>query len=432
MSPSTASADPIAAAVASLAACERTPAQPRLRSHPMLAALRRAGTVHVYADSADPGEIGALVGTGDELLAEVDGSTANQPLIRKVIERYIAAADLRAWAAELRRADAGLSDANLLAVVYGMLCARAGADVVAAYAAGRAWGVSLQLHMNLVGDAAAAVRTGRLLRRLVPQGVIKIPFSPHAPECFLVARDLEREGIPVNFTSTFSARQTVAAALLSNVALTNIFMGRINQGLQATLAGEHVDLAAQRALRQLRRDHGSKTLLIVASVREWQTFVHTAGCDVYTSPCSAIAGLLNQTEVAPEDLRDRVGDSFLDSMTIGTAAESALGRARIARLWDVEPEFVEFLVELRDSDDYASMHDGEQLFDRFQQAGFADFFHSPSPDEWSEIRRDKLPDLGGTLVHRLPLDTLYTLLADADFDKYQEEMDAMLRPLLGR
>lgn len=415
-----------------LADCGRTPARPTPQSHPMLAALRRAGTLHIYADSADSGEIGALVGTGDSVLAEIDGSTANQPLIRKVIERYLGAADLRAWAAELRRADPGLSDANLLATVYGMLCARAGADVVAAFAAGRHWDVSLQVHMNLAREPQAALRIGRLLRKLVPQGVVKIPFTPHAPECFLVARDLEREGIPVNFTSTFSARQTVAAALLADVALTNIFMGRINQGLEATLAGEHVDLAAQRALRQLRREQGTKTQLIVASVREWQTFVLTAGCDVYTSPCGAIAGFLQQTEVGPEAIRDRVEDSYLDTLTIGADIEAAFGRARIARLWEVEPEFVEFLVELRNSAEYATMHDGEQLYDRFQQAGFADFFHSPSPDEWSEIRRNKLPDPEGTVAHQLPLDTLYTLLADADFEKYQEEMDVMMRPLLSR
>ena len=119
---------------------------------------------------------------------------------------------------------------------------------------------------------------------MVPSGVVKVPFTPHAPHCFLIARDLEREGIPVNFTSTFSARQAVAAGLLSNVTLTNIFMGRLNQGMKAALLGEHVDLAAQRALLRLRREAGIKTLLIVASVRDWQTFTRVAGCDVFTAP----------------------------------------------------------------------------------------------------------------------------------------------------
>jgi len=38
----------------------------------------------------------------------------------------------------------------------------------------------------------------------------------------------------------------------------------------------------------------------------------------------------------------------------------------------------------------------------------------------------KLPDLSATLTRELPIDTLYTLLADADFEKYQDEMDAMI------
>ncbi len=47
---------------------------------------------------------------------------------------------------------------------------------------------------------------------MVPSALVKVPFAPHAPAMLLVARDLERDGIPVNLTSTFSARQAVAAA----------------------------------------------------------------------------------------------------------------------------------------------------------------------------------------------------------------------------
>ena len=31
------------------------------------------------------------------------------------------------------------------------------------------------------------------------------------------------------------------------------------------------------------------------------------------------------------------------------------------------------------------------------------------------------------LTKRLPIDTLYTLLADADFEKYQEDMDRQIQ-----
>ena len=69
------------------------------------------------------------------------------------------------------------------------------------------------------------------------------------------------------------------------------------------------------------------------------------------------------------------------------------------------------------------MADGEHLFRRFEEAGFGDLFYAPNESEWSEIRRDKVPNLDSPLITRLSLDALYSLLADADFAKYQDEMD---------
>jgi hypothetical protein len=83
---------------------------------------------------------------------------------------------------------------------------------------------------------------------------------------------LEDEGIPVNFNSIFSGRQVVADPLLVKVMRTNIFMGRLNQGLKADLLGAHVSLEAQRILLRLRQDPGIYTQLIVASLRDWRSF----------------------------------------------------------------------------------------------------------------------------------------------------------------
>jgi len=399
---------------------------PPLRSSRLLAAVCRAGTQHIYADTADVEELRALVSTDGGVLLEVDGNTANQPLVHKVITRYLDDGEPATWAGQLRGAHPRPTPEQLRTALYAIVCGRLGNDAVRACAAGRAWAVSLQLHMQLGSDAEAAKRIGRCLRRMVPSGVVKVPFTPQHPHCFLVARDLEREGIPVNFTSTFSARQTVAAAMLANVTLTNIFMGRLNQGLKAALLGEHVDLAAQRALRQLRRDGISKTLLIVASVREWHTFVHVAGCDVFTAPCEAIHGFMTQTEVPADAVRSQLDTSYADRLGIPDELLRSVGAAHIARLYDVEPDLIRFLSELRTSRDYDAMRDGDALAKRFDQAGFGDLFYAPSPGEWTELRKNKLPDFDAPLSRRLPLDTLYTLLADADFEKFQAEMDGMI------
>ncbi|HXV80158.1 MAG TPA: transaldolase family protein [Candidatus Binatia bacterium] len=402
-----------------------------LVSAPLLAALRQAGTSHIYADTADTHELAELLSAGkDKLFAEVDGNTANQPLVQKVIGKYLDQANLKGWVEALRRHREELTEAEMLPLIYAIVCGRVGSDFLWAFSSGRSWEISLQLHMGLCSDANAAKQVGRYLRNMVRSAFVKVAFTPHYPHCFLVARDLEHEGIPVNFTSTFSARQTVAAALLSNVTTTNIFMGRLNQGLQAELLGEHVDLEAQRAIKELRRQAGTKTQLIVASMRDWETFVRTAGCDVYTAPVGVIRDFMNQSEIPPEEIRSQLSTSYEDRLAIGADALQKLGAARIARLYQVEPEFIEFLKEYRQTVEYRNLEDGDRLFKRFDKAGFGDLFYAPKKAEWDEIRRDKVPNLNAPLTQRVSLDTLYSLLADADFEKYQDNMDREIKERL--
>ena len=174
----------------------------------------------------------------------------------KVIHRYLERNATAEWAQRLREQKPELSQGDLLPLLYSIVCGKIGSNMVRAFASGGSWEVSLQLHMGLVHDLKKAKEIGRSLRRMVSSAFVKVPFAPHTPGCFLVARDLEDEGIPVNFTSTFSARQVVAAALLSNVTRTNIFMGRLDQGLKAELLGAHASLEAQRILLRLRQIQG--------------------------------------------------------------------------------------------------------------------------------------------------------------------------------
>jgi transaldolase len=413
-----------------LLSCGREPAaqqRVKLVSSPLLAALRRTGTAHIYADTADATELQRLLGVvGGGIVAEVDGNTVNQPLARQVLERYLTGDRLPACAQELRRHRSADSGAAFLPYLYTMVSGWIGNDVVNAFAAGRAWEVSLQLHMGAMSDPKTAKALGRALRTIVPSCFVKVPFRPHEPQSVLIARDLEAEGIPVNFTSTFSARQVVVAALLANVTRTNIFMGRLNQGFHAALLGEHVDLEAQRALRRLRREAEAKTQLIVASIREWQTLVRVAGCDVFTAPCSVLGEFISQTDVPLEALTSQLETSYEDRLGITEDAIEAVGREQIARLWRVEPEFLEFLLDYRTSAEFRELGDGERLRHRFESAGFGDFFYAPDAREWQTIKKSKLPDLAGPLARRLAVDTHMSLLADGDFVTQQEAIDAAL------
>jgi transaldolase len=238
--------------------------------------------------------------------------------------------------------------------------------------------------------------------------------------------------VPVNFTSTFSARQVVAAALLSDATRTNVFMGRLNQGLGSELLGEHVTLEAQRALRDLRREAGAKTRLIVASMRRWESFGRLAGCDVFTAPCAVLREFLDHAELIQDELISQLETSYETELEFSPQALATLGSERIARLWRIEGEFVEFLREYRSSREYHDLRDGEALARRFDDAGFGDFFYAPPPSEWEAIRQSKLPDLGSELTRRLALDTLYSLLADGDFDNEQGTIDATLTQRLAQ
>jgi transaldolase len=420
--------------VVSLGEAKQAPRKAALVSSPLLDALKRAGTSHIYADTADTVELLSLLEHGEgKLIAEVDGNTVNQPLVGKVVARYLQNEEVRQWAARLRALRPEMSSAQMVPLLYTLICARIGNDMRLGFALGRSWEVSLQLHMSLAPDREASMAVGRDLRRMVPTAFVKVPFMPQHPHSFLIARDLEREGIPVNFTSTFSARQVAAAALLADVTRTNIFMSRLNGGLKARLIGEHVDLEAQRALRQLRREGGVRTQLIVASMHDWQTFVRTAGCDVYTAPCGAIDAFLKQEEVHPRGLGSRLETSYRDELGIDPEVVQLLSMGRISRLWRVEPELVQFLRDLGRSEDYRTMTDGDKLYKRFDAAGFGDMFYAPSPEEWRVMKQSKLPDLHSELTRRVPIDTLYSLLADADFENYQGEIDGQIEErALGR
>jgi transaldolase len=418
---------PLDYAVVECANPRQTPERLRLTSSPLLAALARAGTEHVYVDTAAVEELRAIAVTDERALTEVDGNTVNQPLVRKVLARYTSGGAVGACEQRLRARRPDISAAELAAYLYTTVCGWIGGDAVRRVGGDRPWDVSLQLHMEPVGTAPElAKRLGRCLHAMVPSCLVKVPFRPQAPHSLLIARDLQREGIPVNFTSTFSARQAVAAGLLANVARTNIFMGRLNQGLQADLVGEHVVLEAQRAIARLRRAERLGTRLIVASMREWHTFARVAGCDAFTAPTEVLRDFLRQSEVSPLTLASRLETSYADEMRVADDVRNTLGAGRLGRLWRVEPEFVEFLIDYRASAEYRDLEDGDALRMRFDRAGFGDFFYAPTADEWSALRRSKLPDLHAPLTSRVALDTLYSLLADADFVKEQAVIDTEL------
>jgi len=402
-------------------------------SHPLIKAMLDAGTKHIYTDTADQAEMLDLLlacETADaiRLYGEIDGNTTNQPLINRVLNRYIDTGTedgLTAWVNAIRKnqPDLSLEDATIL--LYSIINGRLGLEVLDYYSAGRAWQISLELHTRLAPDLEKSKQIGRYLNAAVPNSFVKVAFTPNHPHSLLIARDLENVGIHVNFTATFSARQIVAAVLLANPARTNIFLGRLSQGLSSELLGEQVVLETQRHVTSLREKYGVKTLNMLASVRRIETMPLTAGCDVYTIPFPVLKEFMN-SDIAPDSITDQTAADYENQLDIDETVLAKVGADKIRRLYTVEPEFIEFLLDLRGSAEFASI-DGDGLYKRFDEAGFGDFFYSPSEAEWREIRKGKLPDLDAEITKKLPLDTLYTLLAFGDFMNFQDAMDKRIQ-----
>jgi transaldolase len=255
--------------------------------------------------------------------------------------------------------------------------------------------------------------------------MVKIPFTPDEPSCLLVARDLELEGIPVNLTGTFSVRQVVAAALLSNASRTNVFLGRINQDLQSGFLAEHVCLEAQRTLRRLRADDEVQTLLIVARVPDWRALIRLAGCDVITAPCDVYRDFLS-AGLSTHEVASRLKYSYAENLEIPKTVIQSIGRYQIAGLYRIQEEQIQLLRALRSSEEYRRMQSGEELRDALERAGFTGLFHSPSEEERAEIEQDDFSIPRTKLSRRLALDTLFSLRVDAEFRRRQEQIDQEL------
>jgi transaldolase len=406
----------------------------RTVSHPLARAIKVCGTAHIYTDTADQKEMHDLLVHGEDadniyLYEEVDGNTTNQPLIIKVLDQFIGggeADNVVGWIKVLQNQKPDLTIQEATVLIYSIINGRLGLDVLDNYSAGRMWQISLELHTALAPDPVGSKRIGRCLSQAVPNSFVKVAFTPDHPHSLLIARDLENQGIAVNFTATFSARQVIAAAILANPHRTNVFLGRLGQGLESELLGEQVVLETQRHLQRLRKQLNLRTLNMLASVRRWQTLVLTAGCDVYTVPYPVLKAFFLQTDVEPGQIQNCLEADYSDRLAISDNVLEKVGLEKIRRLYKVEPEFIEFLTELREAADFPRL-DGKGLFKRFDDAGFGDFFYSPSPSEWRELRKGKLPDLDSPLTQALPLDTLYSLLAVGDFMNFQDRMDEVIR-----
>ncbi len=261
---------------------------------------------------------------------------------------------------------------------------------------------------------------------------MKIPLSPAG---LLATRRVAAEGIGVNHTLGFSARQNYVIARVAGPAFVNVFMGRLNSfvaenGLgDGTYVGERATLASQDAVAGLRENLGIGTRQIGASFRSGEQVRDLAGLDVMTMPPKVAKGFLD-LGLEPGDVVSRTDADYEPPLNDGVDP-AATG---LDTLWDVDEKLVKCLDALDETD--IEHFTAEQLVDFFAEHDCGDFLVRWSAEQIATSAAEgKVPKLehwkDALAEGRVGLDALMNLAGWNSFDADQREMDEHVREVLG-
>ena len=389
------------------------------------------GTNRLWRLAKDTGseiwlDTGSIVDIGHLWTDEMAAVTTNNTLLNAEIQAGTYD-ELVPQAAKVL-ADAKLTDRERLLELAFILNAYHGLRLVETFDAF----VSVEEHTGLAHDAEAAVAAARRYHAICPERfIVKIPFTPAG---LLATRTLSAEGIPVNHTLGFAARQNVVIARIGKPEFVNVFMGRLNAFAAGNgfgdgqFVGERALMASQRAIRDLRQAGRTPARQIAASIRDDQQILNSLGCDVLTIPVKSAKTFL-WPGPADEDIRDRTGEDVQPTFAEGSGPAAA----RFDTLWDVDDVLVACLdaLEAEDLDVFSAddvvtfFHDhacGDVLprWTDQQVATSAAEGKIPKLTNWAEPLADK----------QIGLDALMNLAGFNAFVADQEAMDDRVAGLL--
>lgn len=382
-------------------------------SHPLWRRLRELGT-ELWLDSGDIDEISEV------WTREFSGLTTNNTLLNKEIQKGTYDELVERTGALLDEYPLLTDEDRRLEVAF-VLNTHHALRLIERFDAH----VSVEEHTLLAGDLAGAVNYARRFYALYPtRFYVKIPFSSAG---LLATRRASDEGILVNHTLGFSARQNYLITRIGRPLFVNVFMGRLNSFVDASglgsgeCVGEQAVLASQAVVRSLREKMGLKTRQIAASLRSGDQVARLAGVDVITMP-PRVAKEFIESGIEPGDLRDMTGETF----DLGIDDTAAAERIGLSALWDVDERVIRC----------ADALDQERLatFTPVRLEGF--FQRNNCPDvlvRWSDedMRRSaeegKIPDLNHWRPRlesgEIGLDSLMTLAGVNSFGTDQKAMD---------
>lgn len=249
-------------------------------SDPVWSKLRELRS-HLWLDTGD------VDGAASHWSREFEALTTNNTLLNREVQKGIYDDLIQECAASLGGLH-GLGHDQLVVETGLVLNARHGLRLVEYFDAQ----VSVELHTDLADDVEKTVWYGQRLFQMCPERfIVKVPLTP---EGFIAARKLTSQGVRINFTLGFSARQNYLAAVLSEPAFVNVFLGRLNSFIASNdlgtgeNIGEKTLIASQRAVEELRLQRGLETKQIAASMRDGEQVLRLAGVDVMTMPLGVV------------------------------------------------------------------------------------------------------------------------------------------------
>lgn len=384
-------------------------------SDPALAKLKALGT-NLWLDTGHLDEAARL------WRKETTALTTNNTLANQVVQTGIMDDEITEVARRVRDIEPGISlDELVMDIVFVVNCQIA-LRLVSAFDGL----VSVELHPAVGHDIEQTVRYAQRYYAVNPDRfIVKIPLTP---EGYCAVARVRAEGIPINYTLGFSARQNFLAAQLSKPNYVNVFLGRLNAVVadnklgDGKFVGEKVTLASQAGLIELRdADDTIPTHQIAASMRNAAQIVALAGVDVYTIPPKAIEEFYAQNH-APESLTSQLNTNYEVTFADGVDA------SEIELLWTIDEKFRKFSAELARWG--GANLSGDELRQADKDFGIG-LFSGFTPQEQEAIRtKGKIPETA-RWAGRAKLDDLMTESALQSFIVDQNAFDDRIRKVVG-
>jgi transaldolase len=354
--------------------------------------------------------------------SEIEALTTNNTLVNQVVQTGAMDGVIAYAARKMRGIRSDMSERDLIIEIAFLVNAKLALSLIGKLGAH----VSVELHPDTAFDVRQTLTFARRYYEINPDFFfIKVPLTPDG---FIAARILSNEGIPLNYTLGFSARQNYFAARFARPMFVNVFLGRLNSLVEENglgkpeNVGEKATLASQEAVRAVRAAYkDTPTSQIAASMRSGEQIATLAGVDVFTMPPKAAQEYLDMN-VSKSDVHPRQSkDLHVELSDTGLAKVIDL-----TTLWTIDENVIAFAEDaVKQADELPS---GRELV-RLSEEHEADLFREWTPAEREAIRaKGKIPELADW--PGAPIDDLMSISALETFAKDQTALDDRIRGML--